>query len=79
MTNTPRDPAAPRGPSRASAKVDRRSHIAIAVAAVVLVVGAILYFSAASDQDTSGTPPASTEAAPASNAPADNNAGTTTQ
>ena len=79
MTNIPpRDPASPRGPSPTSTKVDRRSQIAISIVAVVLVVGAILYFSAASQRsDTSGTAPATTEPAPASNAPAENN--TTTQ
>ena len=77
MTNIPpREPASTRGPSPTSTKVDRRSQIAIV--AVVLVVGAILYFSAASQRsDTSGTAPATTEPAPASNAPAENN--TTTQ
>jgi hypothetical protein len=80
MTNIPpRDPASPRGPSPTSTKVDRRSQIAIGIVAVVLVVGAILYFSAASqrpDQDASDTPAATTEPAPATNAPAEN---TTTQ
>ena len=78
MTNSPsRDPTPPRAPIRASGG---RSQFAIAIVAVVLVVGAVLYFSAASerrDPDVSGTAPATTEPAPASNAPADNN-GTTT-
>ena len=78
MTN--RDPASPRGSPRAGTKVDRRSRIAMAVGAGVLVVAAILYFSAASQnpEEDGSTTPNSTEQAPANSAPADNT-GTTTQ
>ena len=103
MTNIPpRDPVPPRDPRPATAKVDRRGHIAIGVVVAIVLIAAILWFSAASQhpdnpaqtgtpgevnpdpsagqgQDTSGTPPATTEPAPAGNAPADSNSGTTNQ